>query len=371
MVDDLLGLRPAQPGTSGPSVAVISGGGRPRFVVPTDTTAAAAASCWAYNRLRDRRTRTQRSLIGAAFRVGASAVLRPQHFALDTSDESLFAHLSAVLGRDDLCMAVGLGTFDTVWKPTLQVMSRSGAPVAYVKVGWTPFTTALVETEAATLAALGTVADHDRTLVAPTLLHHGVWRDRTLVAVSPLPRDVRRIVDDHAVPSPEVVVALGATRASGTLAAGAWWDRLANSVRLGAGHPTDATLAAALDRVGERFGDAQVDFGRWHGDWTPWNLATSPSQGLVAWDWEYSAPDAPVGLDALHSDFQVRRLLDGSSATAAFRGAAARAERWCAAIHPLVVAERVQAALRAGCELDAGGAESLESAPGAVEAVLQ
>lgn len=369
VVSDLLGFRPQRPGEHAQPVLVVKGGERPRFVVPTATPAAAAASCLAYNRLRSRRTRAQRAVIGTALRVGAARFWRGDRYSIDTSEGSLFAHLRELLGRDDLCIAVGLGNFDTVWKPTLQIMSRAGHPVAYVKVGWTPFTRSLVETEATTLGAIG--GSGDRRVVAPDLLHRSVWRDKVLVTVSPLPLDVRRIADDHDVPSPEVVRDLGATRASAPLAETPWWQRLTSSVLAGADHPSDGPLATAVSSVAEAFGDTVVTTARLHGDWTPWNLARSPSRGLVAWDWEYSSPDGPVGLDELHSAFQVYRLLDGDPARTAFRQSAATAERWLAAVHPLMVAERVQAALRAGCELDDGGAESLREAPAAVEAALR
>lgn len=370
MVEDLFGLRAASPGDDGPQLAVISGGGRPRFVVPTDTNAAAAAACLAYNRLRDRRTRLQRAAIGAALRLGGSSLLRPDRRRIDTSDDSLFIHLCELLGRDDLCIAVGLGTFDTVWKPTLQIMSRAGVPIAYVKVGWTPFTTSLVTNEADTLEAIAVPSGTPMPLVAPTLSHRSTWRDRTLVVVSPLPRDVRRFNDDDDVPSPAPVVEMGAQRTTQALGATSWWERLAASIDAGADHSGDRHLAEALGRVADRYASTDVELGRWHGDWTPWNLATSPSRGLVACDWEHSAPDAPVGLDELHSAFQVRRLLRGDDAARAFASSAASAPALIAALHPLVVAERIVAALRAGCDLDDAGAESIRCAPRAVEAAL-
>jgi hypothetical protein len=134
----------------------------------------------------------------------------------------------------------------------------------------------------------------------------------------------------------------------------------------GAAHPADAALAAALDAAAARFADQVVPVARWHGDWTPWNLAQSPSRGLVAWDWEYSAPGAPVGLDEVHSAFQVARLLGGHTATGAFDRSAAHADPLLAAVQPLMAAERVQRAMRAGCPLDPGGAELLAAAPTAV-----
>ncbi len=47
----------------------------------------------------------------------------------------------------------------------------------------------------------------------------------------------------------------------------------------------------------------ELAFGRWHGDWTPHNLATS-NQHVIAWDWEHSRVDVPIGFDALHWHYQ-------------------------------------------------------------------
>jgi hypothetical protein len=52
--------------------------------------------------------------------------------------------------------------------------------------------------------------------------------------------------------------------------------------------------------------------GRWHGDWVPWNLGVTAA-GPVAWDWEDSAPSAPLGFDLLHWHFQ--RTLAPAGAT--------------------------------------------------------
>jgi hypothetical protein len=73
-----------------------------------------------------------------------------------------------------------------------------------------------------------------------------------------------------------------------------------------------------------------VEFGRWHGDWVPWNLARS-SAGLVAWDWEHSSTGMPVGSDVVHQAFQVALTLRHEDAAGATRAAeatlAAHAER--------------------------------------------
>jgi hypothetical protein len=58
-------------------------------------------------------------------------------------------------------------------------------------------------------------------------------------------------------------------------------------------------LLEALDALAATGGCAGLAFGAWHGDWSPWNMA-STTGGLLVWDWERFATGVPVGFDALH-----------------------------------------------------------------------
>ena len=66
----------------------------------------------------------------------------------------------------------------------------------------------------------------------------------------------------------------------------------------------DASFAAreAIREVDRRWSQLPFRFGRWHGDWTPWNMATREGRPIV-WDWERTAPSVPVGFDLLHYAF--------------------------------------------------------------------
>ena len=56
--------------------------------------------------------------------------------------------------------------------------------------------------------------------------------------------------------------------------------------------------------------------GRYHGDWTPWNMGIS--NGVIwAWDLEYGSPQGPLGLDALRWAFQVQHVTGGATFTEA------------------------------------------------------
>ena len=86
---------------------------------------------------------------------------------------------------------------------------------------------------------------------------------------------------------------------------GYWLDAVATAqLATRAGRPA---LADHLDCVARDHGDAEIAFGRWHGDWVEWNLADAEGD-LWAWDWAYSAPDVPFGLDLLQF-FHLRHLV--------------------------------------------------------------
>jgi hypothetical protein len=70
------------------------------------------------------------------------------------------------------------------------------------------------------------------------------------------------------------------------------------------------------DRFARLSGETAVEFGWWHGDWVPWNLGVVDGR-LVAWDWEHSGPDMPVGSDIAHDAFQRALVLDRLDASKA------------------------------------------------------
>jgi hypothetical protein len=59
----------------------------------------------------------------------------------------------------------------------------------------------------------------------------------------------------------------------------------------------------ALGVITDRGGQQTLTLGAWHGDWSPWNMA-STGNGLLVWDWERFATGVPLGFDALHHQLQ-------------------------------------------------------------------
>ena len=86
-----------------------------------------------------------------------------------------------------------------------------------------------------------------------------------------------------------------------------------------------------MERLADRFEQVRVEFGHWHGDWVPWNLGRYAGR-LVAWDWEHSGPEVPIGFDLAHDAFQRKLVLDGASAASAAAAVDAQLHRLAAAL---------------------------------------
>jgi hypothetical protein len=153
-------------------------------------------------------------------------------------------------------------------KPVLEAYSEDGL-LAYVKIGDSARTRELVSHEADVLRRLA--ARPLKTVVAPSVLHHGRWRGLEVLAVSPLPvrRRARRVDAD--------------------------------------------LLVRAVKEIAGTGGAAGV---AWHGDLSPWNIAPSADGRLLVWDWERYEVGVPYGFDVLHHFLQ-RALRRMDPATAA------------------------------------------------------
>lgn len=287
---------------------------RPRMLLPARSPVAAAAAVMSYNSLRPFPLRVARSAIGRAFRAGIADPLLSGRIVVrlldgDTSSPGsilLSEHLRQALDVGGaIKLAVGIPRRGPFAKPVVQAFTQAGTAEGYAKVGWNRVTAQLVQTEAAFLAAPPDL----RAILVPTMLHQGRWRDQQLSVTAPLPAGVRGYGSLSAGPplraTREIAEASGTARSA--LVESAYWHRLRSELSnllQGAGGRERDVVEATLGRVEARHGDALLLFGRWHGDWVPWNLGTNAGR-LVAWDWEHTEPDVPFGFDVLHFLFHV------------------------------------------------------------------
>lgn len=281
----------------------------------------AASALTSYNGLRLMRRRPARQLFGLGLRTGLAQPLLNTKVDVGvavgaTADEVAGAMISEYLGQlfgRPAVIAFGGGS-GPYRKPVLQVFGPDGTPLGYVKIGWNDWTRAAVRREAAALTAC---AARPMRLGTPVLLRHAAWHGLELMVTSPLPRGVRmtwRLPDAGLL---REITDLS-PRSAGNLAAAPWWSGLRARIRDGVADPAvRARLVALADSLESSYGGTALEFGTWHGDLVPWNFARHAGR-LYAWDWEDSAPDAPVGFDALHYFFQVafvakQRPLDDSA----------------------------------------------------------
>lgn len=196
-------------------------------------------------------------------------------------------------------------------KPVLRIFDRLGNTIAYGKVGHTTLSAALVRSETEVLLGL-----HGRPLVAlefPTVLHAGEWHGLEVLLLTalngtqggapswelPLAAMYELAERDRTDPMP--------VRGSGYLA------DLGARV---AGLPDNQGLAVMFDRVARHTAATELVFGRWHGDWAPWNMGSTPGR-VQLWDWERSRAGVPLGFDIVHFVLQEQLVGRADPATTA------------------------------------------------------
>jgi hypothetical protein len=289
---------------------------RTRLLIRAGKSGAGHRALSSYNGLRPLATRFARAMLGAGLRLGVTErvardrlhVWVPEACAAgDVPSLLLREHVRRVLGRDDeLTEVIGLRPVGPYSKPVLQLFTQRGDPLAYVKVGWNEITRELVENEAAFFRKHR--EQPFRTLWIPRTVSSDRWNDLQIAITLPLPSGIRRY---RAHPRLLPLTAMREIAESGGMtaspfAASTYWQRTRRSLSrlLAEGPPRDADVVNGFaDRLEGRYGDVTTLFGRWHGDWAPWNLAWLDRK-LVAWDWEHTAEDVPLGYDAVNFLFQ-------------------------------------------------------------------
>ena len=285
---------------------LVPGRRAPRLLLPTDPKMAWAAAR-AARATRSPRTSWQRTLAGLVARSGlAPLILRNEltvHARAGAQVRGPAAALSDAVG-EPAALAVNVRPPGPYRKPVIQVVGGGGRVLAYAKVSWNDLTEANVEAEA---EALALVAGADIRLRAPAVRGRILWKGRTVLLTVPMPPDLRRFRRGSPPPAPSIVMALASVGGveDSSLSKGPILARLVSrwqgASRAGALPEVATALKRLLDALGTR--SDLVPVGRWHGDWSSWNLGTG-GDAWWAWDWEYSRTGVPVGLDLPHFHFQ-------------------------------------------------------------------
>jgi hypothetical protein len=342
-VAGLLWPAPARAGFDVPGEAIseyliVLGAERPRLLVPARHPRAAAA---AVRRYAEPGAVTQRLVLrglSAALRTGLGAVaLRPRFrvcvAGADGADvETIETYLRAALAPgdadpgavNDLVLSMSIGPARANRKPVLQVLTRQGRTVAFTKVGVNELTRTLAAAEADSLRTVAAAAP--RHLTVPSVLHQGRWNGLEVLALSPLPIWLPRAKHSASRLRAAMleVSEIGGVTTAPLRDCGYWAGlgrRLSSLGPLGplgsdrgdsgAGKAARA-LREAYARIDEQAGSVPLRYGSWHGDWTPWNMATLRDT-LLVWDWERFAGGVPIGFDAVHYAFQDAVVCGGTS----------------------------------------------------------
>jgi hypothetical protein len=314
--------------------AVLPSARNPRLLVPLAAKRTAGAALRQYNSAMGRPARVARAMAGLAMAIGAGqAAFRHRlhvFVAANATPESvgesvLTGHLREALGRADLHAAVSLGPARPNRKPVIHLITGRGRSWGYVKVGWNDLTRGLVREEATALRPF--VARPPRSFSVPRLIHAGPWSELELLVVTPLPSRLWGGGRPEELPVTATrEVALGGGIERRRLGHSSYWRearrRMADLAVTGPAS-VRSRVEATADRLASLHGERELAFGRWHGDWAPWNMARY-GRRLFIWDWERSGGPVPVGFDVLHFAFQVAIHVRGLPPTAAAEHARGR-----------------------------------------------
>ncbi|MFI0351477.1 hypothetical protein [Actinomadura sp. 9N407] len=281
----------------------------PRLLIPSTLPAVAATALRRYSHDLTVRQRVSRSLVATAARTGLPGRALRDRLQVHGGTGSVQDRLSDLLGRR-VVVTIGLGTARANRKPILHAITPEGRPLAFVKVGDTGVTRELLAGEAAALSFLDGRPLHGITI--PRVLWHGGWNGLTLLVLSPLPTSARGWRPRRGAPlkaMDELFGVSGTKRA--TLAGSDFWAGLRATPDELMGERS-LRLAAVIDRIAAAYGDQMLDFGAWHGDWTPWNMAWHRGE-FQLWDWERFEPAVPRGFDLLHYRLQEATRRPGPS----------------------------------------------------------
>ncbi len=225
--------------------------------------------------------------LGALPYAGGDVVEFPQYRLVD--------ELARSLGESNVVAAVGAGPPRRNRKPVIQLLRPNGTTIGFAKIGWSEMTRSLVRNEAAWLKA---VAGHlPAPLEAPRVLLHEMIGGNDVVVTTPLV-----VTPRFGQPDPvddDVIVALGRCLGSSTRSV----RDIVNDRRWS----NAAAELIGLESLVAKHGETIVEAGLWHGDFTPWNMASTKNERLI-WDWEFAGDDRPVGFDLIHREMErVRR----------------------------------------------------------------
>ena len=325
------GPRAGQRGAGRPGdseLIVLPGLRRPRLVVPDDRRTSLAA-IRGYGAPGSARDRIAARILSAALASGLGGLVLGDRLQIRVPPdaETIETHLTAVLGYP-VRVSMNLGAARANRKPVLQLLTPAGRTAGFAKIGVNPLTSDLIRTEHRALvrlkaAALGRIA-------VPEVLAAGQWQGLDVLVLSPLPAWHKRVpLRPGQLAAAMAELASMSPVSQAPLVTSEYWERLVRRLESADDGSERTALHEALGQLASQAGSSALRFGHGHGDWTPWNMASTRA-GLLVWDWERFTAGTPVGFDALHYWLQAQAVDNGrdprDSAAACVEQAAALLE---------------------------------------------
>jgi len=282
---------------------VLPGMRSPRLIVPSGRRAGAAA-LRRYGEPGSARTKLATRTLAVMLASGLAPALGDR-LALDAADgaPTIGSYLTETLGQP-VRISMHVGADRANRKPVLQLLTPAGDTIGYAKIGINRLTADLVKAEHAALVLLGAAGLAG--LRPPRALSLGRWNELDVLIVSALPVWLRRVrLTDARLAAALAELADSAGTSPATFATSDYLGGLASRLAQVSDGADRLELRRLVIRLADAAGDTKLNFGCWHGDLTPWNLANTRA-GLLVWDWERFGLGVPVGFDMLHYWLQAR-----------------------------------------------------------------
>jgi hypothetical protein len=299
-------------------LAVLPHAGAPRLLVPMGNPMAAARAMLRFSAALSTPDTVMRLGVSGLLRARAGAVF-PDRIMVTERAGSLRGYLGDLFG-EPVDFSLGLGTARANRKPVLQLFDARGRSIAFVKIGGTEVTDALIRAEAASLQRLAE-ADLPRELEVPRLLHLGIWEGATVVAMTALETSfLQRPRRQFDVPVDEMR-RFHATFGEGSrpLTESPLWYQMVIVQESLASFRIRERLGEALEHLSRAAEDRPLPVGASHGDWTPWNMGRRHGR-LQLWDWERFETGVPLGLDRCHYGVNAVTRRDGLNVDTVLHG---------------------------------------------------
>lgn len=221
---------------------------------------------------------------------------------------SLEAALGEIIG-ERVAVCARLGRRRLRRSLVLQLLNDEGRAVAFAKLAATTEAAEALHVETANLERVAQILP-DTLVSSPKVLYSGSWQGHDLLIMSPLRPHGATRQDGDLLIDVMLKTARAVPRPDEQVAAAAYTRRQAISIEALPPGPDVAVLKRAHEFLVTTYGRVTLEVGLWHGDWVPWNMATT-DEGLQLWDWEHFTECVPVGWDLVHYLSQRLRIRSG------------------------------------------------------------